>query len=218
MRGGTAKSRSRPLLVAPNTVIPPVGTVNILPRFYPLSFRDLRRAAKAVPPRPCKVPHKGAMTAGLPGRRHAAAMTGDRCRKICYDEKDGVVKNGRPDRARLSSGHPPRCPPLQQHKEATVQRILLAQAAEGMILAKDVCTPEGRILCGKGTELSGPLLDRLKRMEIPAVTVEGHPVGEPVDPATATAAIERRFSKVAGDPVLDALRLHLVQRIAGDPA
>ncbi|HHK60145.1 MAG TPA: hypothetical protein ENJ73_00280 [Desulfobacterales bacterium] len=99
-----------------------------------------------------------------------------------------------------------------------MQRILLAQAAEGMVLAKDVLTPEGRVLCGKGTELSAALIDRLKRMEISAITVEGHPVGEPVDPAAATAAIERRFAKAAGDPVLDALRALLIQRVAEEAA
>ena len=99
-----------------------------------------------------------------------------------------------------------------------MQRILLAQATEGMVLAKDVVTPEGRVLCGKGTELSAPLLDRLHRMDIAAVTVEGHPVGEPVDPAEAAAAIERRFAKVTGDPVLDTLRQLLVQRLAEEAA
>ncbi len=57
-----------------------------------------------------------------------------------------------------------------------MQKIVLALADQGMILAKDVMTEEGRVLCGKGTELSPALIERLKRMEIASVTVEGHPV------------------------------------------
>lgn len=57
-----------------------------------------------------------------------------------------------------------------------MQQIVTAMAAEGMVLAQDVLTPEGRVLCGKGTELSTGLIERLKRMEIPSITVEGHPV------------------------------------------
>jgi hypothetical protein len=57
-----------------------------------------------------------------------------------------------------------------------MQQIVTAMAAEGMVLAQDVLTPEGRVLCGKGTELSTGLIERLKRMEIHSVTVEGHPL------------------------------------------
>ena len=57
-----------------------------------------------------------------------------------------------------------------------MQDILTNMAAEGMVLAKDVLTPEGRVLCGKGTVLSDSLIERLKKMEISHVLVEGHPV------------------------------------------
>ncbi|MDH5524167.1 MAG: hypothetical protein OEY01_09245 [Desulfobulbaceae bacterium] len=57
-----------------------------------------------------------------------------------------------------------------------MQQILTAQAAEGMVLAKDVLTPEGRVLCGKGTELTQALIERLLKMEMVNITVEGHPV------------------------------------------
>ena len=57
-----------------------------------------------------------------------------------------------------------------------MQDILTNVAAEGMVLAKDVLTPEGRVLCGKGTVLSDSLIERLKKMEISHVLVEGHPV------------------------------------------
>jgi hypothetical protein len=57
-----------------------------------------------------------------------------------------------------------------------MQRILLAQAEPGMILAKGILNPEGLVLCGAGTELSDSLIERLAGMGIVDLTVEGHPV------------------------------------------
>lgn len=57
-----------------------------------------------------------------------------------------------------------------------MQRILLAQAGEGMILAKEILNPEGMVLCGAGTALSPALIGRLASMDVVDVTVEGHPV------------------------------------------
>ena len=57
-----------------------------------------------------------------------------------------------------------------------MQRILLAQAAPGMILAKEIFNPDGMVLCGAGTELSEALIARLASMDVVDVTVEGHPV------------------------------------------
>jgi len=57
-----------------------------------------------------------------------------------------------------------------------VQRILLAQAGPGMILAKEILNPEGMVLCGAGTALSEALIERLANMDVVDVTVEGHPV------------------------------------------
>ncbi len=57
-----------------------------------------------------------------------------------------------------------------------MQRILLAQAGPGMILAKEILNPEGMVLCGAGTALSPSLIERLASMDVVDVTVEGHPV------------------------------------------
>lgn len=57
-----------------------------------------------------------------------------------------------------------------------MQRILLAQASPGMILAKEILNPEGMVLCGSGTALSEALIERLANMDVVDVTVEGHPV------------------------------------------
>lgn len=57
-----------------------------------------------------------------------------------------------------------------------MQRILLAQAGPGMILAKEIFNPEGMVLCGAGTALSEALIERLSGLDVVDVTVEGHPV------------------------------------------
>lgn len=96
-----------------------------------------------------------------------------------------------------------------------MQQILTMQAAEGMVLAKDVETPEGRVLCGKGTELSPAMIDRFTKMDISHITVEGHPVkiageknlkGQLLD-------IERRFSRVKKVPPLMYLKKRIMERL-----
>lgn len=96
-----------------------------------------------------------------------------------------------------------------------MQKILLAQAKEGMVLAREIETPEGRILCGKGTELSEGLLSRLARMDIVSIIVEGHPVAEPGRKTLAEemAEIERRFSRVNNIGPLVYIKKRLLQRL-----
>jgi hypothetical protein len=95
-----------------------------------------------------------------------------------------------------------------------LQKILTAQAAEGMVLARDVETPEGRILCGKGTELTASLIERLKKMEISHVAVEGHPVREPGEKTLEEElrVIEERFSRVKHIPPLMYLKKRIMER------
>jgi len=57
-----------------------------------------------------------------------------------------------------------------------VQRILLAQTAPEMILAKEILNSDGMVLCGAGTTLTQSLIERLTSMDVVDVTVEGHPV------------------------------------------
>ncbi len=97
-----------------------------------------------------------------------------------------------------------------------MQKILLTQASADMTLARDVITPEGRVLCGKGTVLSEALLERLRKMEVTTITVEGHPVGNPTSPEEETKAIEERCARVANDPFLLELKQILVTRVSAD--
>jgi len=95
-----------------------------------------------------------------------------------------------------------------------MQKILVAQAAPGMVLGRDVETAEGRVLCGKGTELSSALIERLKRMEISHITVEGHPVPEEGGRTLKEelALIEARFSKVKDITPLMYLKKRIMER------
>lgn len=96
-----------------------------------------------------------------------------------------------------------------------MQQITTTQAAPGMVLAKEVEISEGRVLCGKGTELTDSLIERLKRMEITHVTVEGNPV--PVEGQKSlkeeVLEVERRFSKVTQIKPLMYLKKRIQERL-----
>ena len=97
-----------------------------------------------------------------------------------------------------------------------MQQILSMQAAEGMVLGKDVLTADGRILCGKGTTLTPTIIERIKRMDISYITVEGHPV--PVEGEKTLEQelrdIEERFSRVKHVTPLMYLKKRIMQRKA----
>lgn len=95
-----------------------------------------------------------------------------------------------------------------------MQDILLAQATAGMTLAKDVLSPEGRILCGKGTVLDDSLIPRLSKMEILHITVEGHPVntGNEKSLEQEILEIEARFSKVTNISPLMYLKKRIIEK------
>lgn len=97
-----------------------------------------------------------------------------------------------------------------------MQKILLAQAKEGMVLGREIETPEGRVLCGKGTELSESILNRLAKMDIVSIFVEGHPVAVPGDKPLVEqmAEIEARFSRVNDIAPLHYIKVRLLQQLA----
>ena len=96
-----------------------------------------------------------------------------------------------------------------------VQQIATAQAAEGMVLAKDVETGENRVLCGKGTVLTAAIIERFKRMDITHVTVAGHPVLEEGAKSLKEELldIENRFSKVRHIKPLLYLKKRIQERL-----
>ncbi|MCK5195585.1 MAG: hypothetical protein KAQ71_17360 [Desulfobulbaceae bacterium] len=79
-----------------------------------------------------------------------------------------------------------------------MQEILSLQAKEEMVLARDVLTPDGRVLCGKGTALTTAIIDRILKMDISHVAVEGHPVEIEGEKSLEQelADIQKRFSRV----------------------
>lgn len=96
-----------------------------------------------------------------------------------------------------------------------MQQILTLQAKEGMILAKDVLTAEGRVLCGKGTLLTSTLIERIHRMDIVQLTVEGHPLATPGEKSLQEELleIEERFSGVNKVPPLVYLKKRLMKKL-----
>jgi len=96
-----------------------------------------------------------------------------------------------------------------------VQQILTLQAKDGMTLAKDVMTSEGRVLCGKGTLLTAALIERFLKMDIVQVTVDGHPVSVPGEKSLQEELleIEERFSEVKSVPPLMYLKKRLMKKL-----
>ncbi|THB64474.1 MAG: hypothetical protein D6E12_14775 [Desulfovibrio sp.] len=92
-----------------------------------------------------------------------------------------------------------------------MQKIPLNLAKEGMVLAKPVLRDNGLVLVAQGTELSSSLLERLERMDVDKVVVEGNPVD--LDGAAGgteyTTRIERLdhlFRKFQADPWMNQLK------------
>jgi len=85
-----------------------------------------------------------------------------------------------------------------------MQAIPLTLATSGMTLARDILREDGIILCGKGTVLSEALIERLKRLGVQTITVEGHPIAEEGEKTLEgeLADLEERFRPRTGDPLL----------------
>lgn len=96
-----------------------------------------------------------------------------------------------------------------------MQKILTVLAAEGMVLAKNIETPEGRVLCGKGTILDSGLIDRLRKMDIIHICVEGHPIQIEGEKSLEEEIqrIEKRFSQVDKIPPLMHLKKKIIERL-----
>ena len=92
-----------------------------------------------------------------------------------------------------------------------MQKIPIALAAPGMVLAQDIKSskdPAAMTVCGKGVQLKESLIDRLREMGVQTLTVEGHPVkmeGE-ASLEDMLAALDRRFIRVSDDPLMIKVR------------
>lgn len=92
-----------------------------------------------------------------------------------------------------------------------MRKIPLSLAAPDMVLGRDIYredNPNGLPICGRGMKLTDSLIERLKRLGVPSIIVEGNPDG--MDGARSREemlqALDLRFKKVEGDAISDRLK------------
>jgi hypothetical protein len=95
-----------------------------------------------------------------------------------------------------------------------MKRVVIEELLPGMILAKPVTNANGLPIVAVGTTLDGFIIERLQRLELASVYVEGNPEDSNGKSLTELEAeLELRFRRVAQDPVqqiiLRTLRTHL---------
>lgn len=97
-----------------------------------------------------------------------------------------------------------------------MQTIPLALCTTEMVLARDVVREDGMVLCGKGTQLTESIIERLRRMNLSSVTVEGHPVKQQNEKTLEQefTELEERFSLRSNDPVLMRIKRIIKELIA----
>jgi hypothetical protein len=97
-----------------------------------------------------------------------------------------------------------------------MQKINLEQAQAGMVLARAITNEKGITLCGEGTALTDSLIERLKKMAIQKVAVEGHPVddgSEELSPETMREVIIERFRLVRKNYLNNAIMKALLENL-----
>jgi hypothetical protein len=92
-----------------------------------------------------------------------------------------------------------------------MQKIPIVLAEAEMVLARDIFRDDnagGPPICGKGVTLTESLIERLKRMGVQMIVVEGHPVRMNGDknPEDILKALDFRFKKVEDDPLTGKLK------------
>jgi len=82
------------------------------------------------------------------------------------------------------------------------QRILLTQAAPGMVLSRPVAMPNRVNLCPAGTTLSDSLITKLMNRGIKRIHVRGRPLPAPslLGFAERLRQLRERFSRCRGQP------------------
>lgn len=96
-----------------------------------------------------------------------------------------------------------------------MRKVSLDAAAEGMILAKPVTRDNGMVLVAAGTAVTAALLDRLRRMGIDRIVVEGDEPGAPVvDTAARLTRLDHLFRGFGEDSFMMKLKTMVARRIA----
>jgi hypothetical protein len=103
-----------------------------------------------------------------------------------------------------------------------MKRVVMMELLPGMVLAKPVTNSSGLPVVPAGAELDEGMIDRLKRLDLASVYVEGEADsagGKTL--AELEAELEHRFRQVAQDSlqqrILSAIREHL-RRTHGTPS
>jgi len=104
-----------------------------------------------------------------------------------------------------------------------MKRMAIEELLPGMILAKPVTNTNGLPIVAVGTTLDGFIIERLQRLELTSVYVEGNQEDSSGKTLTELQAeLDHRFRHVAQDPVqqmiLRILRKHLLATYSTSPA
>ena len=75
-----------------------------------------------------------------------------------------------------------------------MQKIPLSYAKPAMVLAKPVTRNDGTVLIGQDTELSNSIINRLERMDINEIVVQGEPVE--LDNDSAGGSFGKRLQRI----------------------
>ena len=88
------------------------------------------------------------------------------------------------------------------------QRILVTQAAPGMVIARPVVQPDRMVLVGEGAVLTQVMITQMLKRGIKRIVVRGQPVQRSAsgDFDARLARLAERFSRVEKDPLMAALR------------
>lgn len=107
-----------------------------------------------------------------------------------------------------SSGCSPRGPLIGW--KGNMRTIKVDKLQEGMILARDVVRQDGVVLISKGRQITPEVVSLLKRLQVDSVVVEGDEFASEEERIAfmreQERALEERFSRVASDPILKAIR------------
>ncbi|MBN2299373.1 MAG: hypothetical protein JXM72_12305 [Deltaproteobacteria bacterium] len=100
-----------------------------------------------------------------------------------------------------------------------MQKVPIDLAAPGMILAKPVTNEKGMPLCAEGTELNANLIERLKKMNVSALVLKGHPVDLGIEEKSTDEKLQEmdaKFARLEGDPIMNRLRDAIASAIASE--
>ena len=86
-----------------------------------------------------------------------------------------------------------------------MQRLPLSYIRPGMKTFEEVVDAQGRVLCGKGVEISETMLQKFHELGVSYITVEGAPVKLPWEKTLEEELelLEKRFSNVDDEFLLN---------------